>query len=314
MTDETRLARMAPGALDRLAFEPQSLADLTVIAGAMYESGLLPAAIKTPAAAAAIIHYGRTLGLDVWQSFRGIHIIQGQPSPNAGLMHALCVASEACEYFVPREQSPERVTWATKRRGSPDETIAEYTAAEAKRAGLTGGNWAKYPTDMLNARCKARLARLVYPDVCGGMYIPDELESVRLESKPSTLAEKLRPAPQADDVVDVDASDVLDAIDAAAQKSLLADFKREVIGIIGGGSLGMDAAKTIWMRRVPESRSLPVDDWGATRMRAQRAIEDARQYVADAEEQRRLAEAEGVVFVDDDGEREADGTLPIGGA
>jgi len=182
MSDTKALQRAPQKTLDRLAFEPEHLDDLSRITAGLHESGLLPDGVRNPLQAMAIAHYGRTLGLDVWQSFRGIDVIKGRPHPSAALVQGLIMSSGCCDYFEPREQSAQRVTWATRRTGgSGNEIVSEYTIAEAERAGLVrgGGNWAKHPLDMLNARCRARLGRLVYPDVVGGMYLADEVSEPR---------------------------------------------------------------------------------------------------------------------------------------
>jgi hypothetical protein len=50
----------------------------------------------------------------------------------------------------------------------------------AQRAGLTGkGPWQQYPAAMLRARASAELCRLVWPDVVGGLYTPDEMGDAR---------------------------------------------------------------------------------------------------------------------------------------
>lgn len=58
---------------------------------------------------------------------------------------------------------------------------AQWTMAEAQRAGLTdknGGVWIKYGGDMLWARCLSRLARRYCPDVIMGFYVADELDDI----------------------------------------------------------------------------------------------------------------------------------------
>jgi hypothetical protein len=47
---------------------------------------------------------------------------------------------------------------------------------DAKAAGLLGrGPWSKHRAEMLRARAKSNLARLVFPDVLAGVYSPGEL-------------------------------------------------------------------------------------------------------------------------------------------
>ena len=78
------------------------------------------------------------------------------------------------EYFACIDESETSVTYETKRIGSPHPQRCTWTIQDANRAGLGGDNWKKYPRAMLKARCKAALARDVYPDVLAGCYEEDE--------------------------------------------------------------------------------------------------------------------------------------------
>lgn len=173
--------------LDRHAFEPRNGAQLAQMARELKESGLLPKAIHRWEQAAAIVHCGRSYGLNTWQSIRGLRIVEGKVEMAAEMMHALCQSAiDVCEFFEVVECGPEFARWTAKRRNRPAKTV-EYTIDEARQAGLiktVGKNevpntWMKHPTDMLNARCKARLARLVFPDIVGGVYIPDEIQEIK---------------------------------------------------------------------------------------------------------------------------------------
>jgi hypothetical protein len=41
------------------------------------------------------------------------------------------------------------------------------------------GAWETHPRAMCMARAKSALCRLVYPDVVGGLYTPEELREIR---------------------------------------------------------------------------------------------------------------------------------------
>lgn len=127
---------------------------------------------------------GIELGLKPAQSMRLLYSFrasQGSGPATVGLyadtMLALCLRQpDLCEYFDFVEITADHATYATKRRGRPEQTLT-FTKAQAVAAGYVGRN-AKYNTEpevMLKARCIARLARLVYPDILGGMYTPEEL-------------------------------------------------------------------------------------------------------------------------------------------
>lgn len=83
-------------------------------------------------------------------------------------------------------QSDEKVAeWRITR---PDDSFSfsdSFTITEANNLGLLKKkNWA-YPKDMLRWRAFMRVARIVAADVLGGVYLPEELEAVDMESTPS---------------------------------------------------------------------------------------------------------------------------------
>jgi hypothetical protein len=65
---------------------------------------------------------------------------------------------------------------AVARRERPDEVQRfTFTAEDAARAGLTGGNYGKYPAAMLLARATTKACRALFPDVIAGIsYAPEE--------------------------------------------------------------------------------------------------------------------------------------------
>lgn len=137
--------------------------------------------LHDPAQAYVVLMTGHDLGLSPSQALRGVHVIEGKPSPSADTLHAVVLNSPLCDYFKHVETTDDHSTWETKRVGYEPER-GTYTIQEARDAGLVKpkGNWEKHPRRMLRARAKAFLARDVYPDLCLGLYTPDELH----ESEP----------------------------------------------------------------------------------------------------------------------------------
>lgn len=163
-------------ALDRHAYEPRSWQDAAQMAEALCESGMLPKGLAKPAAALAVIVQGREFGLTAMQSLRSIHVIDGKPTFSADMMVALVHRSGLAEFFRCVETTGDIATFETKRKGEPTATQLSFTVADAKAAGLLGrGPWSKHRAEMLRARAKSHLARLVYPDVLAGVYSPGEL-------------------------------------------------------------------------------------------------------------------------------------------
>lgn len=159
--------------------EPRSLRETITLSKYMFESRLF-SAYGTPQAVLSTLIAGRELGLQSMAALRAIHIIDGKPTLSADLIQALVIRSGLAEYFRCTERSAEKVTFVTKRKGEPEFSLT-YTIQEAVAAGLVKpkSGWEKSPADMLVARCRAKLARLVYPDVVHGIYTREEIEESR---------------------------------------------------------------------------------------------------------------------------------------
>lgn len=122
-----------------------------------------------------VIVKARELGLKVTTALDGFHVIEGRPSPSADMMRALAERHPDCEYFMFVSASDTAATWETKNRRHPKPIQYTYTIEDARRAGLTSGNWAKRPKDMLTKTAASKLARLAYPGATVGLYCPEEM-------------------------------------------------------------------------------------------------------------------------------------------
>lgn len=145
------------------------------MATALVESGLLPQHVKTPQAALAIMLKGREIGVPAMQALSNIVVIQGKPTCNAEIMNALIYRDHGDHALRFIEANNEVATLEYKRRSWTSYLTFSFTIADAKQAGLQGGNWAKYPAAMLRARCISAVARMAFADSIGGMYTPEEL-------------------------------------------------------------------------------------------------------------------------------------------
>jgi hypothetical protein len=129
----------------------------------------------TPGMACAMAAFGSTYGLDPWQSVWRVHVIEGRPTLAAETMAALVRRSPLCEQWQMVESSARVATFQTRRRGDDAPTRMSYTIEEAQAAGLTVRvPWKAHTAAMLRARCISALARVVYPDLVGGLYDTDE--------------------------------------------------------------------------------------------------------------------------------------------
>lgn len=128
-----------------------------------------------PEAVLACILVGHELGVDPMQALAKIHIIEGRPALSAEMMRALIL--RAGHDLTIEEETETRCVIVAQRAGSPRETRMTWTMDMARKANLTGKqNWQKYPGAMLLARCTAKIARAVFPDVLAGFtYTAEEL-------------------------------------------------------------------------------------------------------------------------------------------
>lgn len=171
----TALATTSPVPSASLAFEPSDVSSAFDLAKILVESKLLPRSLSTPAAAFTVIMAGRELGLTAMQSLRSLHVIEGKPVMSADLMVALCLRSSVCESFRLIESTDKVATYEATRKGEKPVRLS-WTKEQAAAAGLLGkANWKNHLPDMLRARCKAALARIVFPDLMLGIYDADEI-------------------------------------------------------------------------------------------------------------------------------------------
>lgn len=144
-------------------------------AGMLVKTGFLPSAINTPEKAIAVMMKGRELGIPPMYALSNIAVIQGKPSANAELMLALIYRDHGDDAIQFTEASNVRATISYKRRHWRERRDFTFSLDDARTAGLTDGNWRKYPAAMLRARCISAVARLAFPDTIGGLYTPEEL-------------------------------------------------------------------------------------------------------------------------------------------
>lgn len=155
------------------AIMPQTFEGMMKQAEVLVKSGLLPAEIKSAAAAVAIMLTGRELSVPPMQAFRSIYVVKGKPTLSAQLMGALIFRAGHSYSVV--ESTNEKCTIEYKRKSG--ETYRHtFTIEDAGRAGLKDSpTWRQYPKAMLFSRCMSAGARAFMPDVIAGMYTPEEL-------------------------------------------------------------------------------------------------------------------------------------------
>jgi hypothetical protein len=187
---------------DSLLPDHQTWETMLSMADTLVKSGMLPPAIKTPAAALAIMQKGRELRIPPMYALSNISIIGGKPVTGAELMLAMIYRDHGDMAIQFEETTAERCEVAYKRRGWPAFRTFEWTIKEAQAAGLANKDvWKQYAPAMLRARCISAVARLAFADTIGGLYTFEEMgvevtanadgEIVPVETKPEII--ELRP-------------------------------------------------------------------------------------------------------------------------
>lgn len=153
----------------------RSIEDVFRMGDILLRSGMLPSAIRSPEAAVTIILKGRELGIPPLEAFAGITVIQGKPTVSPQLMLSLIFRSGQI-VGVPRIEDDGTTCTVTMTRKGGEPHSESFGVAEAKGLGLSGkDNWIKQPKTMRKWRAIAACARIVFPDVIGGMYLHEEL-------------------------------------------------------------------------------------------------------------------------------------------
>lgn len=116
-----------------------------------------------------------TEGLPPMELCKRYHLIQGKLSMRADAMLALYRERGGRVKWIKYDADAAQGEWTFE---GQTQTIS-YTANDAKLAGMLpakGGGWAKFPAEMLRARCISKSVRMLCPEVVTGTYTPDEVE------------------------------------------------------------------------------------------------------------------------------------------
>jgi hypothetical protein len=177
---------------------PNAQLDPMTVAKVFRASGMFPD-IQSEAAACAKLIIGRGLGLADYDAMSGLHIIKGKAVLAANLMAAAIKRSGKYDYRATCTDTECRVQFLG-RDGGKWEPIGDtsFTLEDAKRAGLGGDNWRKYPKAMLFARCISAGYKQHCPDALGAapVYVEAHGETEITEDAPPPPRKAL-PAPAA---------------------------------------------------------------------------------------------------------------------
>lgn len=163
---------------DLMILRPSSFAELQEWATTFAPSMLVPESLRNkPGDVAIVLMSGAELGIPPMQALRQLYVVKGRVTMAAEMMRARCLARSECEYFICNQTDAKQAVFEAKRKGAPRSVVLGYTMEQAVRAGLTSNpSWKAHPEAMLVARASAALARIVFPDLVGGIYAREELE------------------------------------------------------------------------------------------------------------------------------------------
>lgn len=133
-----------------------------------------------------VVMAGMELGLPPMAALRGLYAVNGRTALEAKTKAAICLQRGAAEYFKKTEDTPEAVTWETRRKGDTEVRLSRYTKAEAQAAGLLNkdGPWKQYTRRMMSWRALGFLCDDTYPDVVLGVATAEDFEPEELAFRP----------------------------------------------------------------------------------------------------------------------------------
>lgn len=158
--------------------------------------------MKTPEQAFALMMLAQAEGLHPMIAARDYDIIQGRPSKKAEAM------------LRDFQRSGGKVEWHELTDAKADATFShpqggtfrcDWDMARAKKAGLGGKDmWARYPRQMLRARCVSEGCKTVFPSSTSGMYTPEEAQDFEpaQPSRVETYQAKLTDVPPSEPAAD----------------------------------------------------------------------------------------------------------------
>lgn len=157
------------------AIVPTNLEDLQRLGRMCAESGFFQDA-RQLAQACVKIAAGAEYGLPPVVSMTGINVIKGRVTLSANVMAAIM---KRAGYKLKTRFDGEQSCVITVI--DPDgEELGEssFSMDDARKAGLGGDNWRKFPRNMLFARAVSNAARWFAPEVLTGAITPEELGEV----------------------------------------------------------------------------------------------------------------------------------------
>lgn len=191
MTAEVQVQQQnAPARVDltSMGLQPQNYDQLWAAAQTLARSDLVPTAYRgKPHNIMLVGMRGSEMGIGLTVAMAEMHVIDGKVGMSSDLLTARVRVSGKCKRFKLVRVNDREAVYEGERSDTGEVQQMDYTLEEARVAGLLGkANWKGNPKAMLMARASARLARELWPDVCVGLYVREELEQIQAESAPQS--------------------------------------------------------------------------------------------------------------------------------
>lgn len=178
-----------------------TLPEMWRFAEAVIASRLNPKTLDTVEKVFIAIQMGAEVGLPPMAAIQNIAVIGNRPAIWGDAMLAIPQSLHMVESFKEEQigvagQDTFGYRCTTKRRGSSDPFVQEFTIADAKKAGLwtKEGPWQTAPKRMLQLRARGFALRDAYPDALRGLVSVEEARDIPHEPKNVTasLSEDLK--------------------------------------------------------------------------------------------------------------------------
>jgi hypothetical protein len=173
----TEISTQRAGGLSLLTFE-----DAWRFAKMVANSDFAPKEFRgKPEACLLAIQKGAEVGLTPLEALQSIAVINGRPTIWGDAALALVQSSSQCLYvreYTEGEGDNLTAVCEVQRRGYPQPTVAKFSVADAKKAGLWGksGPWTQYPARMLALRARGFALRNAFADALRGLVTAEEAQ------------------------------------------------------------------------------------------------------------------------------------------
>lgn len=148
--------------------------DMELMADAMARSKLF--GMKSPDEVMALMLVAQANGQHPAAAARDYDIISGRPSKKAEAMLRDFIAAGGSIQWHRLDNDCAEATFSHPHGGT---VRIDWDMRRAKEAGLGGKDmYRKFPRQMLRSRCISEGVRTIYPAATGGMYAPEEVQSM----------------------------------------------------------------------------------------------------------------------------------------